>query len=292
MLLVLGIACVLDRTGQSGTDAIRRELILHDQQISTLETDATDATRRLVQVEEVTRTLGQDQLDRLETLESIRQEVASLRGDVDVLVHETDVRNEAADGFQVDTDARLRVLEARVQNLERTLGVKPPDTSAITAGTGTAGTASTAGTTGTATASTNPTASTTEATTSAAPSTPDEFFALIETNLQDGNNTAARSVAQRFLQDNPTHNRAPEAQYRIAESFQNEKKYKEAAASYQVVVDKYKDSSWAPWAMLRQGECFDSLGRRDAAELFWNDLIRLYPKSKAAKEAKTYLSQK
>jgi tol-pal system protein YbgF len=275
-MLTILLSCVLDRTGQSATDAMRRELVLHDQQLDTLEINSSDVTRRIGQVEEITRSLGQDQLERLETLDAIRQEVAALRGDLEVLSHSSEAHTEASDGFQLDADARLRALETRIQNLERTLGVKPPAATP----TPTPSTTTTPGT---------PTPTPTPAPT---PSTPDEVFSLITQNLETGNNAAARNVAQRFLQDNPGHSRAAEAQYRIGESYQNENAFKEAAAAYQTVVDKYKDSSWAPWAMLRQGECFSALGRKDAAELFWNDVIRLYPKSKAAKEAKTYLSQK
>ncbi|MEY3210155.1 MAG: hypothetical protein RIT28_636 [Pseudomonadota bacterium] len=41
--------------------------------------------------------------------------------------------------------------------------------------------------------------------------------------------------------------------------------------------------------MVRQGECFKAMGNNDAAKLFWEDVVAKYPKSKAAKEAKTLL---
>ena len=50
-------------------------------------------------------------------------------------------------------------------------------------------------------------------------------------------------------------------------------------------------STWAPWSMLRQGECFESMGKKDEAKLFWQDVVRKYPKSKAAKEAKGRLGK-
>ena len=43
--------------------------------------------------------------------------------------------------------------------------------------------------------------------------------------------------------------------------------------------------------MLRQGECFEGLGQRDNASLFYDDVIRLFPRSKAAREAKALKSR-
>jgi TolA-binding protein len=58
-----------------------------------------------------------------------------------------------------------------------------------------------------------------------------------------------------------------------------------------VVVDKAPNSTWAPWSVLRQGECFDAIGDHDGAKVFYGDVVRLYPKSKAAKEAKGHLGK-
>ena len=124
-----------------------------------------------------------------------------------------------------------------------------------------------------------------------AATTPDDYFGLITQNLQEGKGAAARAVANRFLAENPKSDRAPEALYRIAESYQNESAYADAATAFQVVIDKYATSTWAPWSMLRQGECFEAMGKKAEAKLFWEDVVRKYPKSKAAKEAKTHLGQ-
>lgn len=269
--LLLLVGCVMDRTGQSATDRMRRELADHDHRVADLEKGSTDVGRRLGQVEEVTRSLGQDQMNRLDTLDQIRTELASLRGQIEVLQHDYQSTKDGANGFQMDADARISYLEARVANLESKLGIKPPpkDGQAVV---------------DPVTPPVPPPAP--------LPATPDEVFTLIAKNLQDGDEAAARAVAQRFITENPKSDRLSEAYYRVAESYQNEQNYKDAAAAFQVVVDKFKDSTWAPYAMLRQGECFASLGRKDAAEVFWGDVIRLYPKSKASKEAKAHLAGK
>jgi TolA-binding protein len=43
--------------------------------------------------------------------------------------------------------------------------------------------------------------------------------------------------------------------------------------------------------MLRQGECFDAQGQKENARLFYEDVVRLYPKTKAADDAKKKLKK-
>jgi len=178
--------------------------------------------------------------------------------------------------------------EQRIAAVEKTLGLKspppPPKDGAVaeTAPPSTDTATTTTGTTPTTTPSTD---------TAVAASSPDEYFGIIAQNLQEGKGAAARAVAKRFLAEYPKSDRAPEAYYRIAESFQNENDFAGAASAFQVVVDKFADSTWAPWSMLRQGECFEALGKHDEAELFWSETAKKYPKSKAAKEAKAHLAK-
>ena len=256
------LACVIDRTGQSATARMQAELADHGARVKTLETDAAALARRVGALEELTRARGQDEILKMETMEQVRLEVANLRGAVELLEHQTKESSRSGDGFQQDTVTRLDGTEARIATLEKSLGIKPP-----------------AGTSG--------------APAEAAPAweTADQAFALIEQALRDNKGGAARAVARAFLQKFPKHERAPEAQYRLAESHQNERAFKDAAASFLVVVDNWPASTWAPFAMLRQGECFEALGRKDDAKLFYEDVIARYPKSKAAKDARTRLGK-
>lgn len=294
MWSVLLLACVMDRTGQSATEAYRKELAEHDRRVQELEMVSEDQGRRVTTLEEFNRARSEDEILKLETMEQLRQEVARLRGDVEVLQHDYQANTTSASSFQQDVDGRMLQLEGRAAALEKALGLKPGSGAAVStpASTGTTGTTGTA-TTGTPTEKPSGDGKATTELGKSPPAdkplTPEETFALIAKHLQDGNGVAARAVAERFLRENPKHARVSEAWYRIAESYQNEGAYKDAAVTFQKVVDNYPDSSWAPWAMLRQGECFASLGKAKEAKLFWEEVIRLYPKSKAAKEAKAKL---
>ena len=274
--------CVLNRTGQSATDQMQKMLADHDRRVAELEAVSEDVSRRVGQIEEVTRARGQEEILKMETMEQLRQEVARLRGDMETLQHDYDTTSNAGVGFQQDADWRLTYTEQRIIGLERTLGVKPPpppskDGSAAVDRA----------------ATTTPTTTPTSGDSTAIDAkTPDEYFALLTQNLSEGKGAAARAVAKRFIDENPNSERLPEAYYRIAESYQNESAFADAAAAFQLVVDRYGTSTWAPWAMLRQGECFEALGQKENAKLFWQETIRKYPKSKAAKEAKAHVDGK
>lgn len=277
-LLPLLLACVIDRTGQSMPAKMQNELADHDRRIREMEIVSEDMSRRLGQLEEVTRARGQDEILKMETMEQLRQEVARIRGDFEVLQHEYATYEQAGLGFQSDTDTRVGWMESRVAQVEKSLGLKPPPPP------GAAGTVVT-----TPTTPTTPTTAVEPET--APPATPEETFKLLEKNLAEGNGGAARAVAKRFVTEHASHDRVPEAYYRIAESYQNEGDFKSAAGAFQVVVDKYPKSTWAPWSVLRQGECFEALGEKASAKIFYEDVVRLYPKSKAAKEAKEHLGK-
>ncbi len=288
-LLLSGLlGCVIDRTGQSATDQMHRELADHGRRVRELEVVSEDMSRRVGQMEEVTRARGQEEILKMETMEQLRQEVAHIRGDFEVLQHEYGTYEQAGLGYQQDSDYRMSYVEDRVGQLEKSLGVKTPPPPVRDPSTGGVVAVDPA-------APVDPTAVTPPpldpAVEAAVASTPEEVFALVAKNLEAGNGGVARAIAKRFVQDNPKSDRVAEAYYRIAESWQNEADYKTAAAAFQLVADKYADSTWAPWSVLRVGECFSALGDKDTAKLFWSDVVQRYPKSKAAKEAKSLLQK-
>lgn len=276
MLAALLLACVIDRMGQSGTS----QLAQHAKQIVLLQTDIAGIARRVGQLEEITRARGQDEILKLETMEQIRQEVANLRGDVEVLQRGFADSSTAGQGFQEDTVARLAAAEARLVALEASLGVAVPGVGPVTPPAGST------------TASPNPAPNGTGTPPPAAvPLTVEETFDRIDAALAEGTPAAARALAKAFLKENPTHARAAEAAFRVGQSLHDEKDFKGAAATFMGVVDAYPDSPWAPAALLRQGDCFEGMGRKEDSRIFYEDVILRYPKSKAAKTAKSRLGK-
>lgn len=287
LILLSGLTsgCVINRTGQSASGQMQKELAEHQRRVNELEAGSEDQSRRVGQLEEVTRSRGQDDILKMETMEQLRQEVANTRGDFEVLQHDYSTFEAAGLGYQQDADWRMSYLELRVGNLEKSLGVRPP---APPAKDGSVDAVVDPATTGTSVGG-SPLQAVSSVPEAPLASTPDEYFTLITQNLQEGKGAAARAVAQRFIKENPKSDRIPEALYRVAESYQNESDFINGVQAFQAVIDAAGTSTWAPWSMLRQGECMESLGRHDDAKVFWRATADKYPKSKAAKEAKTHL---
>lgn len=287
-------ACVLDRTGTSATSGLEREMALRDARVAELERMEDDSARRIQQLEEVIRYRGQQEAEKLENIDQVRAMVGSLSGDVEVLRHELENSTEVGDSFREDTDFRLTWLELRVEALEDNLGLKPPppperaeeDDGAADVDQGEAEDGGERSRSRTEDDEEDDGGDPVDV-----PEDPEDILALAKDHLAEGRPRAARAVLERFVAEYGDHKLADEAYYRLAESYYNNSEYQQAILPFQEVVDRFGGTGWAAWSMVRQGECFKKLGKDTEAELFWEDVVRLYPRSKAAEEARRLLGR-
>ncbi|MEY3210156.1 MAG: hypothetical protein RIT28_637 [Pseudomonadota bacterium] len=203
--LALGLlgGCVLDRTGQSATAAYERELAAQKARADELERLNADLERRLVQLDEVVRYRGQQEAEKLENLDQVRDEVRRLRGELETGQHEADATNSATKAFREDAQFRLEYMELRVATLEKALGVKPP---AAPMPGGQVAVAPPAGG-GEVTSPVSPPKEVELA------ATPDDLIRMAEESLKANQPVLARAQLERFLRENPNHARAVEARY-------------------------------------------------------------------------------
>lgn len=284
-------ACVWDRTGQSATEAWRREMAIQSTRTQTLQSAVEDALVRVEQLEEVTRARGQDEILRMETMDQLRNEVARLRGDLEVLQHEAGISTESSGQFRENAEFRLLWLESRAQALEESLGLEPPEPPDMLAeaddtGLDDEGDEGDQGDDGQEVVDGEE-----ESTSEEGERGPEELMALAKEHAQAGRHRAARAVFEKLLSEAEEGAELADLRYLLAETWYHEGEYQSAILAYQEVVDHHGESDRAPWAMLRQGECFEGLGQRDNATLFYDDVTRLFPRSKAAREAKALKSR-
>jgi tol-pal system protein YbgF len=321
-LVFLSIACVLDRTSQSAPAQMQQEIRDNAVRVYNVEQQFVQVEARVNQLEDLNRSSGKRKILQMETLEEVRGEVVKLRGAFEVLNH--DAGQGAKDLKGAVDDARFRVLwlETRADQLERSLGMKTPAPPAMPVevdAPGPAGSAEQRGAVGSTAkdplVSGLPTMSvpSTDAVVDAAPvdaplesESPTEVppdpvtepaldpaavLKTVKKLLKDGNHVGAETLVNRFLVAFPNHARADEATYRRAEASKVAGDYEKAVLRYQEVIDQFKASSFAPWAMLRQGEVFEVQGQQDNAKVFYGEVIRIYPKTRAAKAARKALSK-
>ena len=276
-MIFLALACVLDRTGQSATSAYERELALQATYSQALESEAETVRLRVDQLEEINRYRGQQEAEKLENLDQVQDELQRLRG---ILEEEQFKAQQAADdrlALDEDTAFRVEYLELRVATLERSLGLEapqPPDQgSGVVVDPG-----------GEVQLVPDPPV---EVELGASPA---ELIKRAEEALAKDQPGVARALLTRLLKESPSDPLAAKARYRLAESWFNEGQYQRAILAFEEVVSQHSDTDWAPWAMVRQGECFEKLGQQEEARLFWQDVVDRYPKSQAAADAKGLLS--
>ena len=292
------LACILDRKGQEASVQMQRELMDHRTRIQNLEHQFIQVEARVNQIEDLTQSRGQKDLLKMETLDELRAEIGRLRGEVEVVSHATGTGAKDLQSRAEDAAYRLAWVESRADQLENALGLKPTapppvappasDTLSTWEGEMVEGEP---GTTPTPAEQPRkpPRVVTVGEPVREPPLDPNKLIEAAKTQLETNNTAGAEVMLNRFLELYPNHARAGEATYRRAEAAMKAKQYKQAVLRFQSVIDQFKSSSWAPWAMLRQGECFEAQGQKDNAKVFFSEVLRIYPKSRAAATAKKKL---
>jgi tol-pal system protein YbgF len=229
-----------------------------------------DNEARIQKLEELIRNIGVVEL--VAQLEQINSEIASLRGQLEVLANENQQIQKRQRDFYLDLDSRLKRLEA--STAPPGTGV-PPSTSAP--------------------ATEQPPA----ASTSAAPpkvATREEQAREVRaydaaSNLFRRNDfTSAIEAFRAFLKDYPGSQLAANAGYWIGISYANLKDYRNALSTQQDVLARFPQSPKAPDAMLAIAAIQSEQGDAGSARNTLEDIIARYPGSEAAGKARTRLS--
>ena len=121
------------------------------------------------------------------------------------------------------------------------------------------------------------------------PPTADDAYEAAMGAFQRGSLATARSGFQEFLRIAPNDRRAAEAQFYIGETYARDPDA--AIAAYQRVVDRYPTSPRAPGALLRIAKLEIARGDRTQARAHLNQILRSYPRSDEADEARTQLQR-
>lgn len=283
MFFWLYTACVWDRTGQSMTTALRRQVQNNSVELEQIQVKVQNITARVVQIEEVTRSRGRDEILKMENMDDLRTELANIRNDVEVMGFDSRKQEQSFVALTEDSAYRLEMLEERADALEKELGIsgstapkkeKPKQTVEK-------------GESGFEPAEEAPQE---EAPQEEAP-TAQSLLTKAKDHLSAGREVAAEVALRKHFSLYPKEKTHLEALYRYAEASFNQKKYQQAATRFQDVLNVNSSSPFASWSLFRQGECFAALGDEESAKTFYEDVMKDYPKSKAAAAAKKKLSK-
>lgn len=116
-------------------------------------------------------------------------------------------------------------------------------------------------------------------------------YAVAYQTFKNGHYTKAREAFQDFLTAYPTGEYSDNAQFWIGECYFFEKNYDKAILEYEKVTKKFPSSNKMPYALLKQGICFQNLGDKISAKLLLQQVIRDYPNTSQARIARTKLQE-
>jgi len=119
--------------------------------------------------------------------------------------------------------------------------------------------------------------------------TADEAYEAAMGAYRRGSLSTAREGFQEFLRIAPSDERAPDAQFYVGESYSRDPDA--AIAAYQRVVERWPSSPRASAALLRIAKLEIARGDRAEARAHLNQILRSYPRSDEAEEARTQLDR-
>lgn len=247
--------------------------------VSQVEEDVSEAEDRLGQLESVIREQGMNTASRLENIDQVNAEVVRLRGTLEVVQFQLDELLQELESYQLVQESRQLHDEARLRQIEQFLGVQPPPKVNVIDPGEVAGPA-------------------VEGETEVGDpppeveDVPEDAAGKLELaifHMREGRQAIARVILERALTEHPRESETSEIQYRLGETWFNQELWREAALAFSEVNKRWPGSDWAPWSVLRQGECFRNMGKPDGAKMFYEHVIDDYKDSDAADEARRRL---
>ena len=194
--------------------------------------------KRIAAIEAVVQSGGL--ADMSNQIDALKQEVANLKGDLEVAQHNLDATQTRQKDLYVDTDTRLRKLEG---------GTVPSPNSSAPANAA------------------QPVAEEKDA----------KAFADANTLSQSAKHKEAFAAFDAFLKEYPNSKLAADALYGMGYSQFALKNYKSAIATQQKVIDLHPDSPKVPDAMYNMANSQIQLGQVSSAKKTLRDLVSKYP---------------
>jgi tol-pal system protein YbgF len=102
----------------------------------------------------------------------------------------------------------------------------------------------------------------------------------------------ARRSFYDYLKNQPRGPKAPEARYYLADSFYQEGKYRQAAVEFNKLRLQFPRSILAPTGLLRQALCYRNQHQTHTYRGTLKKLVKLYPNSPEAQEARKMLKER
>ena len=120
----------------------------------------------------------------------------------------------------------------------------------------------------------------------------DRMFAAALAKLRGGDDGQAALEFTDFVVQYPAHPQAAAAQNHIGETYYRQRDYRQAMEEFQKTVDGYTQAAQVSEALLKIGLCQRELGDAARAKASWEQVVKQFPQSDAARQARTLLASR
>ena len=231
--------------------------------------------QRLAEIEAITK--GQGLLDMQNQIEGLKQEVAKLKGELELASHNVNLTQQRQKDLYGDADARLRKLEQGQPGANASATPNPVAAAEAPPASVAAPVAPVAAA---------PVASTPEL---AKNSQEYQLLELAHGLAKEAKYKDAFNAYDKFLKDYPNSAYAPDAMYGLGYAQFALKNYKSAMATQQKLLDAHPDSPRAADALFNMANSQFQLGMVPAAKKTLRDLLAKYPNSEVIPAAQKRL---
>jgi tol-pal system protein YbgF len=224
-------------------------------------------------------------LDMLELLESLKTDVNSLRGEIEVQTHTVDQIKKKQRELYTDIDRRLQRLESNKTTAKSSADLEVLETAANQV---TADTEVPSGEQGLVVETSSDLVANTEVSTEEKPADPQKAEAVYQRAfklLKESQYEQAQKAFKAFLSDYPDSPFSDNAQYWLGESNYVMQKYDIAINEYQTLLNTFPDSKKVSHALLKIGYSYAELGNATDAKKTLTEVMKQYPGTTAARLA-------
>lgn len=225
-----------------------------------------DSLSEKQRIERLERLISSDVLhEQRQTLQSLREEISSLRGQVEQQEYELESMKQRQRNLYLDMDRRINSVEAGGSNSAKFVAPVPPPNTKVTG-------------------SAVPVAAAGDVDGQEAYS---RAFAL----LKEGQYKQSITAFEAFKTSYPNSKYADNAQYWLGEASYVSRDYKKALKEFQQLIAQYPESTKNSGARLKIGYVYFELKNWSAAHDALQQVITLYPDTTVAKKANERLQR-
>jgi tol-pal system protein YbgF len=119
--------------------------------------------------------------------------------------------------------------------------------------------------------------------------TAEQYYATGVQKLSERSYTAASMAFEQIIAEYPQHERAPDAQFQLGETYYLQEQYEDAYAALEAVAEQWPDAPRAPAALYRAGAIAEEQRQFDRARTYYERVRERYPESEEARQAQQRL---